>query len=203
MKIILVATPRSGSMSIYNSLFKRYSNENTEKFFEIFNPRSHGPSSLKGIDLQAPHFILRQHELWKDTDSSISKIDPYHIFRRSSKKQANIILDDMLTSCDKLFYCYRRNTTEQINSLALAKKTKEWRRDNRKTNADITEDEFKWCGETLIFRYEQQIDLLERYPGEVLCMEDVLNYDPYKARPKIIYEYDGPNIEQMILNSSK
>ena len=203
MKIILVATPRSGSMSIYNSLYKRYSNENTKKFFEIFNPRSHGPFTQKGYDLHAPQFILRQHELWKDTDSSISKIDPYHIFRRSSKKQANMILDDMLSSCDKLFYCYRRNTTEQINSLALAKKTKEWRRDNRNTHVDITEHEFKWCGETLLFRYEQQIDLLERHPGEVLCMEDVLDYNPYDARPNITHEYNGPNIEQMILTSSK
>ena len=197
MKIILIAAPRSGSMSIYKSLRKRYSNENTKNFFEIFNPTS---IDWKGSN---PKFILYQHEQWRNAQDSICKIDPYHIFRRSSKKQANIILDDMLSSCDKLFYCYRRNTTEQINSLALAKKTKEWRRDNRNTHVDITEHEFKWCGETLIFRYEQQIDLLERYPGEVLCMEDVLDYNPYDARPSITHEYNGPNIEQMILTSSK
>ena len=190
MKVILIATPRSGSMSIYKKLRKRYSlNYN---FFEIFNPAT---ANWNG---SVSSFILNQYEVWKNTENSISKIDPYHIYRRAPKEVADKILNDMLSKCDKVVYCYRRNTTEQINSLALAKKTKAWRRDNRNTHEDISKYEFLWCGETLIFRYEQLIELLKKYKGEVLCMEDVLDFEPYDNRPEVTHEYTGPNIEDMI-----
>ncbi len=190
MKVILVATPRSGSMSVYKMLRQRYSLDNN--FFEIFNPAT---ANWKGSNTA---FILHQWEKWSSTENSIAKIDPYHIYRRAPKDVADKILTDMLTQCDKIVYCYRRNTTEQINSLALAKKTKEWRRDNRNTIIDITNQEFFWCGESLLFRYEQLISLLKTYRGDVLCMEDVLDYEPYENRPDIKYEYTGPNIEELI-----
>jgi hypothetical protein len=190
MKVILVATPRSGSMSVYKMLRQRYSLDNN--FFEIFNPAT---ANWKGSNTA---FILHQWEKWSNTENSIAKIDPYHIYRRAPKDVADKILTDMLTQCDKIVYCYRRNTTEQINSLALAKKTKEWRRDNRNTIIDITNQEFFWCGESLLFRYEQLISLLKTYRGDVLCMEDVLDYEPYENRPDIKYEYTGPNIEELI-----
>jgi len=190
MKVILVATPRSGSMSVYKMLRQRYSLDNN--FFEIFNPAT---ANWKGSNTA---FILHQWEKWSSTENSIAKIDPYHIYRRAPKDVADKILNDMLIQCDKIVYCYRRNTTEQINSLALAKKTKEWRRDNRNTIIDITNQEFFWCGESLLFRYEQLISLLKTYRGDVLCMEDVLDYEPYENRPDIKYEYTGPNIEELI-----
>ena len=195
MKIILIATPRSGSMSIYKKLRQRYSLKNN--FFEIFNTAT---ANWTGND---DLFVEHQHKEWLNTESSISKIDPFHIYRRAPKDIANKVLDDMLTKCDKIFYCYRRNTKEQINSLALAKKTKEWRSDNRNTIVDITEEEFFWCGETLLFRYEQLTELAVKYKGDILCMEDVLEYEPYDNKPHTTFEYNGPNIEQMILNSSK
>ena len=190
MKVILVATPRSGSMSVYKMLRQRYSLDNN--FFEIFNPAT---ANWKGSNTA---FILHQWEKWSSTENSIAKIDPYHIYRRAPKDVADKILTDMLTQCDKIVYCYRRNTTEQINSLALAKKTKEWTSDNRNTIIDITNQEFFWCGESLLFRYEQLISLLKTYRGDVLCMEDVLDYEPYENRPDIKYEYTGPNIEELI-----
>jgi hypothetical protein len=131
----------------------------------------------------------------------MAKIDPYQIYRRAPKEVANEILDDMLTKCDKIFYCYRRNTSEQITSLVLARKTREWRRDNRETLLDISKEEFNWCGETLLFRYEQLIDLLEKYPGQVLCREDVLDHKPYTNRPETRFMYTGDNIEDLITRS--
>jgi hypothetical protein len=190
MKVILVATPRSGSMSIYKNLRTRYSLKNN--FFEIFNPAT---ANWNGTNTA---FILHQWEKWSNTKNSIAKIDPYHIYRRATKDIADEVLTDMLTKCDKIVYCYRRNTAEQINSLALAKKTKEWRRDNRNTLIEITEQEFFWCGESLLFRYEQLISLLKKYEGDVLCMEDVLDYEPYDNRPETKFEYIGPNIEELI-----
>lgn len=190
MKVILVATPRSGSMSVYKMLRQRYSLDNN--FFEIFNP---GTANWNGTNTA---FILHQWEKWSNTENSIAKIDPYHIYRRAPKDVADKILTDMLTQCDKIVYCYRRNTTEQINSLALAKKTKEWRRDNRNTIIETTQQEFFWCGESLLFRYEQLISLLKSYKGDVLCMEDVLDYEPYDNRPNTKYQYTGPNIEELI-----
>jgi len=195
MKVILVATPRSGSMSIYKNLRTRYSCKNN--FFEIFNPAT---SNWTGTDTA---FILDQWEKWSNTDSSISKIDPYHIYRRAPKDIADKILKDMLSKCDKIVYCFRRNTSEQIHSLALAKKTKEWRRDNRNTLVDITKHEFFWCGEVLLFRYEQLADILSKYNGEILCMEDVLDHDPYINKPEVKYEYNGPNIEDLIHQAVK
>ncbi len=65
-------------------------------------------------------------------------------------------------------------------------------------NDAITKDEFNWCGETLLYRYEQLIDLLEKYPGEVLCMEDILDHNPYIKRPETKFKYLGTNIEDLI-----
>ena len=97
----------------------------------------------------------------------------------------------------------KTNTTEQTNSLVLAKTTKEWRRDNRSTLIASTEQEFFWCGESLLFRYEQLISLLRLYPGDVLCMEDVLDHKPYDNRPEAKFKYTGSNIEQMFLDNIK
>lgn len=195
MKIILVATPRSGSMSIYNNLRGRYSIKHN--FFEIFNPAT---ANWKGSNND---FILHQWDKWSNTENSIAKIDPYHIYRRAPKDVADKILNDMLIQCDKIVYCYRRNTTEQINSLVLAKKTKEWRRDNRSTLIESTEQEFFWCGESLLFRYEQLISLLKIHAGDVLCMEDILDHQPYDNRPEPKFKYTGSNIEQMFLDNIK
>ena len=195
MRVILVATPRSGSMSIYKNLRTRYSLKNN--FFEIFNPVT-ALKQEENWENNDTKFIIKQWEKWSNTENSMAKIDPYQIYRRAPKEVANEILDDMLTKCDKVFYCYRRNTSEQITSLALARKTREWRRDNRETLLDITKDEFSWCGETLLYRYEQLIDLLEKYPGEVLCMEDILDHNPYIKRPETKFKYLGTNIEDLI-----
>jgi len=111
MRVILVATPRSGSMSIYKNLRTRYSLKNN--FFEIFNPviAIKEKENWKGNDTQ---FIIKQWNKWSNSENSMAKIDPYQIYRRAPKEVANEILDDMLTKCDKIFYCYRRNTSEQI-----------------------------------------------------------------------------------------
>jgi len=198
MRVILVATPRSGSMSLYKNLRTRYSLKNN--FFEIFNPVTaiKEKENWKGNDTQ---FVIKQWEKWSNSENSMAKIDPYQIYRRAPKEVANEILDDMLTKCDKIFYCYRRNTSEQITSLVLARKTREWRRDNRETLLDISKEEFNWCGETLLFRYEQLIELLEKYPGQVLCMEDVLDHKPYTNRPETRFMYTGDNIEDLITRS--
>ena len=205
MRVILVATPRSGSMSIYRNLQTRYSLENN--FLEIFNP---GPArkekeNWKGKDTHSRvnriKFIIKQWEKWSNSENSMAKIDLHQIYRKVPKEVANEILDDMLTKCDKIFYCYRRNTAEQITSFALARKAREWRRDNRETLLDISKEEFNWCGETLLFRYEQLIDLLEKYPGQVLCMEDVLDHKPYKNRPETRFMYTWDNIEDLITRS--
>ena len=198
MRVILVATPRSGSMSIYKILRTRYSLNNN--FFEIFNcvTAIKEKENWKGNDTQ---FIIKQWNKWSNSENSMTKIDPFQIYRSVPKDLANEILDDMLTKCDKIFYCYRRNTAEQITSLALARKTREWRRDNRETLLDISKEEFDWCGETLLFRYEQLIDLLQKYPGQVLCMEDVLDHKPYTNRPETRFPYTGYNIEDLISRS--
>jgi len=190
MKVILVATPRSGSMSLYKFLRQRYSLKNN--FSEIFNPRLHN-----WHEKDHHPFVMKQYKSWLETDNSITKIDPKHIYRRTTKNNADKILHDMLSSCDKLFYCYRRNTTEQVLSFALAKQTREWRREDRVTNIDITLEEFQLKSKEIEKRYEELLDLFNKYPGEVLCMEDILDYEPYPNRPTTNYKYNRKNIQEL------
>lgn len=188
MKICLITTPRSGSTSVYNLFYKRFGVD--KNFKEIFNPKTY--------NWQGDHkeFIDIQYNNWLKEPSSISKIDPKHIYARTTRAHSKDILHNMLTKSDKIFYLYRRNTSEQITSLALAKKTDEWNQE-RNTLQDITEHEFEWCGENLLYRYLECLDLYEKYPGEVLCMEDILNYEPYKNKPETKYTYTGQNIEDL------
>ena len=193
MKVLLIATPRSGSMSVYKKLRTRYSPE--KNYFEIFNPRTH-----KWPNEDYNSFISQQYNSWLETPNSLAKIDPRQVYTRTSRQDAKKILNKMLSESDKIFYLYRRNTSEQVTSLALAKKTKEWN-SFRTILEDITEHEFTWCGENILYRYIECLDLHEKHPGEILCMEDILNYEPYQNKPQTKYEYTGQNIEDLFSNN--
>lgn len=187
MRIVLVASSRSYSNSLLDELQKQYNIRDT--YLELF---SHKTFTRE-----------RRVEQFNSNDSAITKLVP-GCFNTPGDYTTlyDVHTKNLLDNADKIFYCYRRDTEQQIYSLAVALKTSEWGPRRTKTVrfnllSDSDSKELLDAEERVIKNYRRMIELFDSYPGEIICSEDYLENKPYANRRKSPYKYNGPNIENL------
>jgi hypothetical protein len=115
MKILLLATPRSGSTSLTSLIGEHLKKENYKTFYEPFNPRFYNNYLSNGYD-------FKTYEPLTKFDNLIVKsilMDGLNEYPLNSFDNINDYLDWCINYFDKVFILDRSNKIEQSESFVI------------------------------------------------------------------------------------
>lgn len=196
MKILIVGNFRTGSWTLLKKLKEEHNLGSMGELFSEFRAQ------------EAHELIEEKFNTFAYGKNVIAKLHPTQL-ERGFLLNSNEIIDISLKFCkfaDKIIYTHRRNTLEQVVSYTVAREQAVGRAfanpeawlagDKDMTPFDPTRDVYtkEMTDVALLNGYRRLLDghnyiqkIYEKYPREVITMEDVKPYKPYPNQ----YKYKG------------
>jgi hypothetical protein len=197
MKILIVGNFRTGSWTLLNKLKEEHNLGSMGELFSGFGAQN--------ID---EYIDEKFNTFARGENNVIAKLHPTQL-ERGFHLNSNEILDICLKFCkfsDKIIYSHRRNTLEQVVSYTVAKRqavSKAFQNPDKwmagfKDMSSFDDTRVNYTKEitdiALLNGYRRLLDghnyiqkIYEKYPREVITMEDVKPFKPYPNQ----YKYNG------------
>lgn len=190
MLTTIVATPRTGSTTLWKSLKSQwwpkhhpipldimpseyYTGIQDPRLWRSILPREKYLENIKAmVTLEQLHSDLLEH-VYNNPDSHVVvKVFPFQVSAR--------LMHDLIATSSRILHSLRKSYTDQLKSYVAATATNRWN-GVRPTCVDITQDMVDFGHSSLIHQIVEHSKIFHKYGGELSFLED-----RYDAREKYL-----------------
>lgn len=199
MKTLVITLPRSAS----ENFCKLYAQQHDLAYVnEVWNVQQ----SPKYPNINGHEFLQHQIDFWAQCQNSVGKLFAYDVIGLLNCDEQTSLdyFKRIAEHADNVIYLYRRDTTKQVISTVVAKRTDIWGKTRRYTleGAEIKSINFEQCAVQLLKSHKLLLEIRKHIPGQTVCAEDYLQGSEYQKYPNQYtdlnnYQYNLENIEQL------